>query len=118
MRRRPLLPGAALAAALAVPSSTPAGATGQAQERAHPGNWVTAWAASPVTGVIIPFNPGCRAGEGFTDLPCWLLVDGIEVRAPARVTGTGETGTRRVLRPNDAGCQAMANTVNLHQLLS
>ncbi len=27
-------------------------------------------------------------GAGFTDLPCWLLVDGIEVRAPARVSGS------------------------------
>jgi lysophospholipase L1-like esterase len=61
--RRQYIASVVLAMALAVPSSASAG-TG---ERTHPDNWVTAWAASPVVGVFIPFNPGCPAGTGLTD---------------------------------------------------
>ena len=67
--RRPFIAGVVLAVALAATAST-AGASGvsvETDDRAHPGNWVTAWAASPVVGVPIPFNPGCPAGTGLTD---------------------------------------------------
>ena len=63
--RRKYLTSALLALALAVPSS--ASATNGADDRTRPDNWVTAWAASPVVGVFIPFNPGCPAGTGLTN---------------------------------------------------
>ncbi|HZM74488.1 MAG TPA: hypothetical protein VFC19_02115 [Candidatus Limnocylindrales bacterium] len=71
--RRKFIVSAVLAAALAAPSGASAGfsaGTDEAgfsagtDERARPDNWVTAWAASPVVGVFIPFNPGCPAGIG------------------------------------------------------
>lgn len=61
--RRQYIASVVLAVALAVP----AGASAGADDRARPDNWVTAWAASPVVGVFIPFNPGCPAGTGLTD---------------------------------------------------
>src|SRR5687768_1716798 len=64
---RPFIAFLVLAAALAAPSSAPAGASVVPDDRPRPGNWVTAWAASPVVGVFIPFNPGCPAGTGLTD---------------------------------------------------
>jgi lysophospholipase L1-like esterase len=30
---------------------------------------------------------GQRAGDGFGNVPCWMLVDGVDVRAPRRVIG-------------------------------
>jgi lysophospholipase L1-like esterase len=66
--RRPFVVSVLLAAALAAaPSSSPAGASADTDDRARPDNWVTAWAPSPVVGVFIPFNPGCPAGTGLTD---------------------------------------------------
>ncbi len=65
--RRPFLVSVVLALALAAASSAPAGASAQTDERTRPENWVTAWAASPVVGVPIPFNPGCPAGTGLTN---------------------------------------------------
>ena len=66
--RRPFIAGLALALAVALAaSSAPAGASAETDDRSRPGNWVTAWAASPVVGVFIPFNPGCPAGTGLTD---------------------------------------------------
>ncbi|WP_211588505.1 hypothetical protein [Allorhizocola rhizosphaerae] len=65
--RRLFIAGVVVAVALAAPSSAPAGAPAQADDRARPGNWVTAWAAGPVVGVPIPWNPGCPAGTGLTD---------------------------------------------------
>jgi lysophospholipase L1-like esterase len=65
--RRPFVASVALAVALAASSSASAVASAGIDGRAHPGNWVTAWAASPVVGVFIPFNPGCPAGTGLTN---------------------------------------------------
>ena len=28
------------------------------------------------------------AADGYTDTPCWMLIDGVDVRAPSRVTGS------------------------------
>ena len=64
--RRPFIASVVLAVALAASSAASAGAPVR-RDRAHADNWVTAWAASPVAGVFIPFNPGCPAGTGLTD---------------------------------------------------
>src|SRR5882757_2634806 len=57
---------AVLVVVLAATSSAPSGAWAGG-DRTPQDNWVTAWAASPVVGVSIPFNPDCPAQAGLTD---------------------------------------------------
>jgi lysophospholipase L1-like esterase len=66
-------------------------------DRAHRDNWVTAWAASPVVGVFIPFNPGCPAEAGLTDQTVRNVVFISAGGGAVRVRLTNTFGTRSMV---------------------
>lgn len=99
---------AAVAMIAAAVHGSPGGPpTAQAEPLAPGAGWVTAWGASPVVGTDIPGND-C---DGVVDFDRAVA----DPADPDRMLAAYDGGDH--LHPGDAGCQAMADAVNLAMLV-